>query len=67
MYIENGQLPTIELIYDSDIVQNIYDTGQDSLAVMTLEEFNSISGIHIIPKVIESKNDYLFAAQIKDA
>ena len=24
-----------------------------------------MSGIHIIPKIIESKNDYLFAANIK--
>ena len=68
MYVENGQLPTIELIYDDDVdLQNtIDDTGQDALGVLSLEEFNSISGIHIIPKVIESKNDYLFAAQIKD-
>jgi len=32
---------------------------------MTVEEYNSSTGIHIIPKVIESKNDYLFAANIK--
>lgn len=74
MYVENGQLPTIELIYDdllSRLEQDqeryyISDVGQLALSTLTLEEFNSISGIHIIPKVLESKNDYMFAAQIKD-
>nr|DAY15089.1 MAG TPA: hypothetical protein [Caudoviricetes sp.] len=32
-----------------------------------MQEYNSISGIHIIPRVIESKDDYLFAAQIKES
>ena len=32
---------------------------------VTLEEYNANSGIHIIPKVIESKEDRLFAANIK--
>jgi hypothetical protein len=32
---------------------------------LTLEEYNSMSGEHIIPKTIESKNDYLFAGCIK--
>lgn len=71
MYIENGQLPTIEKIaderlsdYDNGTIY-IYDTGQDALSKLTLEEYNSMTGIHIIPKVIETKNDYLFAANIK--
>ena len=42
------------------------DHGTSELQTISLEEFNSISGVHIIPKVIETKNDYLFAAQIKD-
>ena len=81
-YTENGQLPTIEVIEDTNIscfdtipwgehgenakFINIKDTGQSALSTITLEEFNSLSGMHIIPKVIEDKNDYLFAAAIKD-
>lgn len=42
------------------------DRGTTELGQISLEEFNSMSGVHIIPKVIENKNDYLFAAQIKD-
>ena len=79
-YTENGQLPTIEIIEDCNInsfdIDPSYDTetynifiedcGQSALSTITLEEFNSLSGVHIIPKVIEDKNDYLFAAAIKD-
>lgn len=70
-YVTNGQTPTIELIVDQKRPANqtnitILDSGQNALDSLTLEEFNSISGIHIIPKVIESKNDYLFAANIRD-
>lgn len=67
-YVENGQLPTIELISDKKIDKKIFqfeDIGQTALQNLTLEEYNSMSGIHIIPNVIESKNDRLFAANIK--
>lgn len=79
-YLQNGQLPTVEIIVNSNInsfnrvpssgteAYNIFveDYGQSALQTITLEEFNSLSGVHIIPKVIEDKNDYLFAAAIKD-
>lgn len=42
------------------------DEGRTELGQISLEEFNSMLGQRIIPKVIESKNDYMFAAQIKD-
>ena len=42
------------------------DNGRVELGQISLEEFNSMLGQRIIPKVIESKNDYMFAAQIKD-
>ena len=70
-YDANGQTPTVSLIVDE--VRNtqsntvtIQDVGQNPLSQLTLEEFNNISGIHIVPKIIESKNDYLFAANIQD-
>lgn len=70
-YIETGQLPQIECVYDEKIESNdgyltFEDHGRESLAVYTLEEYNSMTGIHIIPKTIESKDDYLFAANVKD-
>lgn len=71
-YVENGQEPTIELIEDSEIVDIddeyylFVDSGQSSLSTLTLEEYNGLGGLRIIPKVLESKFDYLFAANIKD-
>ena len=66
-YVANGTVPTIDIIYDGDFQNNFQykDTGMSSIGQLTVEEYNSYSGIHIIPKVIESKNDYLFAANIK--
>lgn len=70
-YIKVGQTPTIELIVDKQFDRTnktiiVQDTGQQALDSLTLEEFNNLSGLRLIPKVIESKNDYLFAANIKD-
>ena len=66
-YVEVGQLPTIECVYDGPIKNNFYfeDTGMQALSLLSLEEYNSMTGIHIIPKTIESKDGYLFAANIK--
>jgi hypothetical protein len=82
-YQENGQNPSVDVIYDGayteeteytqsiatstdDITFSFIDVGQSSKQSVTLEEYNSLSGIHIIPRIIESKNDYLFAANIKE-
>lgn len=68
-YIEAGQLPQIECVYDENIsgTELIFeDSGYKALSVHTLEEYNAMTGIHIIPKTIESKDDYLFAANVKD-
>lgn len=68
----NGQLPTIEVIYDSSYEPNskgefyINDTGQSALDTITVEEYNSMAGIHIVPKLIESKDNMLFAANINE-
>lgn len=68
-YVENGQVPTVELISDSKLYNNsqitFIDSGQSALDTLTLEEFNSITGIHIIPKIIESKEGWMFASNIK--
>lgn len=67
-YVESGQDPLIEIIYDSKLSSKIFqfsDYGIKGYQTLTLEEYNSLSGEHIIPKTIESKNDYLFAGCIK--
>ena len=68
-YQVQGQLPLIELVYDGKRTSNsikFIDSGQNALSTLTLEEYNSISGNHIIPKIIETKDDYLFAGNIKE-
>lgn len=64
-YVENGQLPTVEIIYDGNRMDGYFtDAGLTALSTITLEEYNSISGYHIVPEVIETKDDHLFAANI---
>lgn len=79
-YQENAELPEIDIIYDGDIVTNeegghddaaekyfyYNDITNNSISKVSVENFNSKSGLYMIPKVIESKDDYLFAAQIKE-
>lgn len=68
-YAVNGQLPLVELIFDGEYNPGNFgfvDTGQEAVATLTLEEFNSISGHRIIPKAIEQKDGLLFAANLKE-
>ncbi len=69
---QNGQIPTIEIIYDSIFDRSdsegfyFNDVGQDALDQITPEEYNSISGVHIIPNSIENKDQMLFAANVAE-
>lgn len=67
-YFSNTEVPQIDLIsdqkYDSETIR-FTDSGQESLQILTIDEYNSLSGVHIIPNVIESMQDYMFAANIK--
>lgn len=72
---QNGQEPKISLIYDGRVNTTLQgdgyyidytDYGRESLQDLSVDEYNGLSGLYIIPKVIESKNDRLFAANIKD-
>lgn len=67
-YDKIGEHPEIDVIYEGDYdgTFEYIDYGGQSLGKLTVEEYNSLSGIHIIPRVIEAKDDYLFAAQIKE-
>ena len=79
-YKQNGQEPEISLIYDRSIIESseeddageitkfmqYTDSGQEALQIIPLSEFNNLSGVYVIPKTIEAKDDILFAANIKD-
>lgn len=67
LYQYAGQEPSIELIADQKLYSSVFDYtdyGSDALSTLSLEEFNSISGINIVPKIIESKEDYMLAANV---
>ena len=76
-YQQNAELPEIDVIYDGAFInktsidkndKSFYykDVSNNSISKISVEDFNSKSGIYMIPKIIESKDDYLFAAQIKE-
>lgn len=73
-YVYGGQEPEIHIVADTELSKyqivgnNIHftmtDTG-DNLEQISLSDFLSLLQNDVIPKIIESKNDYLFAANIK--
>lgn len=65
-YVQNGQDPDIALIYDDAVTSSFsyIDSGFDIMKV-TAAEFISINNIILRPLLIESKNDYLFAANVQ--
>ena len=77
-YVENGQQPEVDIIYDDVVDINkikkegcdryLYytDVSNNSLNRISLDQLQSKTGLYIIPKCICSKDDYLFAAQIKE-
>lgn len=72
-YFQNGQMPTISVIYDAatgctkfkDADITVCDTGQEALEQISVEEYNSMQGVRIIPNSLAIKNGYLFAANTK--
>ena len=71
-YIKPDQDAEVSLIYDDDITINddnqfiLNDVGLEPLQSLTMEEFAAMSGVIIIPQVIEKNQDYMFAANVKD-
>lgn len=72
-YFQNGQMPIISVIYDAatgctefeDADITVCDTGQEALEQISVEEYNSMQGVRIIPNSLAIKNGYLFAANTK--
>lgn len=66
-YQKNGQLPAVNIITDEPFTSKmvVTDFGQ-SIESVSAAEFLSELDTHIIPKIIESKGDIMYAANIKD-
>ena len=70
LYSSSSEIPEIQLIIDQAVGQKTFsynDKGSDIKKDITYEEFLSLQKTKIIPKHIESKEDYLFAANVKYA
>lgn len=80
-YDKNASTPEVDIIYEGDLKKynstneqtsdsyyfmSFNDVQQTSISKVTVQEYNSQAGLQIIPKVLESKNDYLFAGQIRE-
>ena len=63
-YQLSGQLPKISLIKDEKISNKLRDSGSD-ISEVAISDFLSMATSSIIPSQIESKGDYLFAANMK--
>lgn len=67
-YNQNGNIPIINLIYDGKVYESTFaytDLGTNKYQISS-EEFLALNGLRIHPKVIESKENYLYAANITD-
>lgn len=68
-YKNNSDLPQITVIDDVTISNNILsyeDKGGSTVNELTVDEFNALVSYQFIPKVLESKNNMLFAANITE-
>ena len=64
-YSRSGQLPRVDVIYDQKCSSvDIRDVGQSLLNVSTAE-FIATNKLVFVPNIIESKGDYLFAANVQ--
>lgn len=64
-YLQQDMQPKIDIIQDSYIfTSSITDYGYVEKEI-TIDEFLSYYNLSVMPKVIESKGDYLFAGNIK--
>lgn len=63
-YVILGQAPSVALVYDGDVISSYTDRGSE-IEVSSDVEFLSATQLKIVPKVIESKEDYLFGGNVK--
>ena len=67
-YDKAATVPEVHIIYEGDTKEDFVftDANDSHIGQITPEEYNQMSEFYIIPKVIESKDNYLFAAQVKE-
>ena len=71
-YIKPVEDAEVSLIYDGDIKKTdgdkfvFNDVGIEPIQSLTMEEFSAMSGIIVIPKVIEQNQEYMFCGNVKD-
>lgn len=67
-YDKAATVPEVNIIYEGDTKEDfVFTDANDSyIGQITPEEYNQMSEFYIIPKAIESKDNYLFAAQVKE-
>lgn len=63
-YEQIGQEPTIHLIRDEKLSNGQYVDSGSNISSISVSEFISMYNLYIRPKIIESKSDYLFAANL---
>lgn len=69
-YEDTTSVPLIQIIKDARIDSNdniiqYSDMGNVGIQTLTVEEFNLVSSIHFAPKILETKNNILFASNIQ--
>lgn len=64
-YILLDQLPEVDLVYDGSANIDVFNDYGQSIESISVDEFLSYLTTPIVPKVIESKEDYMYAANIK--
>lgn len=70
-YIKPNADAEVNLIYDDKIKLSdgkfvFNDVGMEPLQSLTMEEFAAMSGLILVPQVIEQNQEYMFCANVKD-
>lgn len=68
-YYDNNTIPTITIIDDVSVTGNTLhyeDKGGSAVSEISIDEFNSLTSYPFFPKVLESKDNILFAANITE-
>lgn len=72
-YEEATSVPLIQVLGDiklelkNGIIAPIYyqDINNQGIGILTTEEFNMVTSVHFVPKLLETKNNFLFASDIQ--
>jgi len=71
-YIKPGEQAEVSLIYDDELPKSenkdfiLNDIGIEPLQTLTIEEFGAMSGLILVPQVVEQNQNYMFCGNVKD-